>query len=477
MSQATDAAVRHVLVRAADAGDTFVAWRWLDDPQTPYAERLDTTALTAALDVLNSGLLYPPDGRSRDEWSAAILTNGPLANRESEAVLARRLAEAVLPARLRSQILARARSGERVRVRVTPSPRLARVPFELLALEGDRRLIEVADIRYDPPSTVHVDRGRTPPPGGWGEVKHLPVLYVVDPVLPPSLNAEGGDAQTLTLARARRVWADRLADRVVAGRALSTGTDGGQAVPHVHAELARHGSAEDPGLRELLRTDHSRLFYFGHVSSDPDEPGSAALHLHDTNDNTWGMAEVPGGRAAHRPLNALDLLLGTLLAPSSELGTPRSPAPDRVAGHEIWPMPTRVAVIACEGGADYRSAETFGLVMAMLNAGAELVTTTRWVLPTDSAFHQAHPGGLRRAVPTTTLALRVDEAHEQADPVADLADWQREQLAAWRHTGSIEHTPLLWAALTHTHAAARADAPRFTLSGANSAIHVRAPTG
>lgn len=457
MSQPPAGPPQEVLVRSADAGDTYLSWRWLDDLDTAYAERLDTAALTEALAELDSGLLYPPKGHDRVDWVVSVLTTGPLARKDREAALARKLAAAVLPGRLRAQLLDRAPGG--VLVRLTPSPRLARVPFELLAIDGERRLIEVADIRYDPPSTVHVDRGRTPPPGGWAAQRHLPVLYLVDPLLPPSAAQVGG--QTLAHPAAANAWDARLADRQARGRTPTTGRRGQQKVPHVRAELRRHGTEAHPGLRELLGTPRSRMFYFGHVSSDPDQPGSAALHLHDTDGDTLGMAEVVGGAAAHRPLTALDLLLGTLLVQGAELGTARSPAPGKVAGHEIWPMPVRVAVVACEGAADYRSAETFGLVMAMLNAGAELVTTTRWVLPTDAAFHKAHPGGAiaRMAFPTTTLALRVDEAHEHDDPVAELAAWQRRQLAAWRETGSIEHTPLLWAALTHTYAPARAHAP------------------
>jgi hypothetical protein len=42
----------------------------------------------------------------------------------------------------------------------------------------------------------------------------------------------------------------------------------------------------------------------------------------------------------------------------------------------------------------------------------------------------------------------VDAAHEDEDPVRSLGGWQREQLDRWRADGRIEHSPLLWAALT-----------------------------
>jgi hypothetical protein len=197
----------------------------------------------------------------------------------------------------------------------------------------------------------------------------------------------------------------------------------------------------------LICTPRSRLFYYGHVSAEPDEPGSASLHLSDVSDTSWGMARPLG---THLPLSALDLLLGTTLAPEEYKG--RYPDAETDGGHDIWPMPSRVAVIACEGGADYRSRETFGLVIAMLNAGAELVTTTRWTLPTDLAFWHFHDDVARRGVhPTTELALTVDRAHTRDDPIAELLEWQRGQLNSWRDSdGAIEFSPLIWASMTNT---------------------------
>lgn len=50
-----------------------------------------------------------------------------------------------------------------------------------------------------------------------------------------------------------------------------------------------------------------------------------------------------------------------------------------------------------------------GLVQAAIHAGALLVTSTRWVLPTD------HTVGCRTA--TTDLALAIDDARTHHDPV------------------------------------------------------------
>ncbi|MDQ0681459.1 hypothetical protein QFZ56_000422 [Streptomyces achromogenes] len=148
---------------------------------------------------------------------------------------------------------------------------------------------------------------------------------------------------------------------------------------------------------------------------------------------TTGLTETV---RTHRPLSAKDLLLGTL-----------SLRADGEPGERIWPAPPRVALIGCESGGDLRFAESFGLATAMIHNGAEVVTATRWTLPTSFAFHRL--AGLPESVrPRTEAVIAVDTAHESADPVARLADWQRERLDRWRTEGGIAYSPLLWAAMT-----------------------------
>lgn len=138
----------------------------------------------------------------------------------------------------------------------------------------------------------------------------------------------------------------------------------------------------------------------------------------------------------HRPLSAKDLLLGTLPL-----------RPDGEPGSRIWPAPPRVALIGCESAADLRFTEPFGLATAMLHNGADLVTATRWTLPTSFAYH--HLADVPESVRPLSEAIRaIDSAHEHPDPVGNLAGWQREQLDHWRSEGRTEHSPLLWAAMT-----------------------------
>lgn len=409
-----------LLVRAVDAGPTYVSYRWLDDPSNPTVHSIDRQLLTELGARLDAALVDPRAiGDPVHQVQRALL--GPLSRADAEQDLSRAVTAAVLPGRLTAEIDRRARRGT-VRIRVTPSPSLARVPFGLLVVGEDRRLLEVAEICYEPPAAIHSGRGRMPEP--WtDEVAARPVLSVIDPKLPP-----GSGLSRILGPVARSANARLLADRVAAG-------------PHTPSS----GIGRIVGRWELsddLRTHPGRLLYLGHVSSTLAIPGSASVHLSDDAD-TWGLARPLN--EAHVPLSALDLLVGTS-APEYGPDGDGPPAPHR-PGHELWPMPPRVALIACEGGADYRSLETFGLVMAIFSAGAEVVTTTQWALPSDEAFRRlagvdAVPG------PTTALALAVDDTHRAADPVAALAHWQRQRLHAWRADPGPANSPLTWASVT-----------------------------
>ncbi|MFT4127076.1 MAG: CHAT domain-containing protein [Gordonia sp. (in: high G+C Gram-positive bacteria)] len=418
-----------LLIRAVDASATYLSFRWLDDPANPEVHTVTGPGLRHTLSRLDAALIGPADDTSpsspslRSPADAAVRAalTGPFTRPISEYALAEVLTRTILPETVRRQLLARATRGT-VRVRITPSRALARVPFELLLVGDHQRLIEVADISYDPPSAIHLRRGRLPEP--WtAQMRARPVVYAVEPLLP------GGSGLRSILGRGARATPNR---RVFAHHVA--------AQPHteyssVTSTFTRHDLSDD------LSTGPGRLFYFGHVSSTLDQPGSAALHFSD-DDQEWGLAAPL--HHAHRPLSALDLLVGTV---APELG-PGDTEPERpgIPGHELWPMPPRVAIIACEGGADYRSSEAFGLVMAILNAGAEVLTTTRWTLPSDEAFRQicdveTVPG------PTTELALAVDASHTADDPVAALARWQRRKLAQWRSDPGAATSPLTWAAL------------------------------
>ena len=418
-----------------DSGSTYMYWRWLDDPDNPQYKVLDHDTLQKVETLIGAAMVDPmPDEIDSPEDTSVkrALLDGPFSEPTKELSWSAELASLVLPEGLADDILTRGAAGQTVHLRVLPSPRLARVPWELLPLSDGRRLIEAATIRLDAPAVVNSNRGRNPLP--WAEVRSGRPLYLLEPqhhdgahhrysnVISPAAEERLGPALGLP--------AHPLTDRAQLGRIL-------------------RGEETDPDATAILSLEPgqtpSRMLYYGHASSTPNEPGSAAIHLTDP-DNTYGNATTVNG--VHRPFTALDLLLGTSDVYTRDDGT-LYPHPENLPGHEIWPMPPRVALIACESGADHRALETFGLVMALLNAGAEIVTTTRWTLATDYALQFIN--GID-GLPTTDLVLTVDKAHETDDPVTAIRQWQLGELQSWNSGAGVQHTPLIWAALT-THVA------------------------
>lgn len=423
-----------LLVRAADAGDTFMSWTWLQDSCDPQVSRCSAAELDATLMDLDRGLLIAANlykNIAEQQPPPLPLVDGPFSTYLREHDLASALATAVIPPELNDQIL-RESETRSLRLRITPSPRLSRVPWETLVLSDGRRLIEAAEIVLDPPAAIYAARSRAP--STWAEVADKPALRVIDPLLQDAAN------QVLT-EEGERSFRKHLAALRDSGRTVVPDTF--RQVPRVRVTRGL--------LSDALRIARSRLFYLGHVSSDPDQPGTAALHLSDKRKDYAGLARPAGG---HLPLSALDLLLGTSLCEDPDEWD-KYDSDTKQLGHEIWPMPSRVALVACEGSVDFRSAETFGLVIAILDSGAELVTTTRWPLPTDSAFH--HAGFDESVLPTTEMALRIDAAHETAEPVAELREWQLGQLRNWqdKKISDPRYSPITWAALTHTYAPRR----------------------
>ncbi|MGW6008542.1 CHAT domain-containing protein [Streptomyces sp. NPDC055210] len=448
-----------VQVRLADAGDLHMTWTWVSGVQgfgTGYGPAADVDeairALAAALP--GAGVDDNDDGNGNGggggggggaEGMRRAFESGALASYEEERRLARLLAEALWPPGLTDQIRQVSARLGRPLIRLQPSPRVAQVPWELLAVGGGRdddvqlggdvrldddvRLIDLADIATSVPASLRrpgaVSRN-APAPDSDADTASDAVVLVLDPRVPGHradsplgsvLGRPGSDPALLSLVQRR--------------------LDTGAVVPSVAApaEALRRTDLDRDWLSEVLRKGARRLMYVGHVSGAPVEGGRSedvALHL-CCGPRTTGLTEPV---RAHRPLSAKDLLLGTLPLRA-----------DGVPGAELWPAPERVALIACESGGDLRFAESFGLASAMIHNGARLVTATRWVLPTSFAFHRL--AGLPESVrPLTDLVVAVDDAHEHPDPVRRIGAWQREQLDRWRTDGRIEHAPLLWAAVT-----------------------------
>lgn len=423
-----------VLVRMADAGDLYLTWRWTDDSAPAGVGVVPEDQVEAAMSRFAAAL--PAPGVSGGLENALI--TGELATVESESALAQYLSSVFLPYDLAVSLHELYVRGVRPHIRIQPSPRTAQLPWELIAPDPDVRLVEIADVSVlAPPGIVHAPAraART-----WTDTSGLPVVAVLDPRV-PGFRADSALGSVL----GRMDSATPLAGLVAAHAADR------RLVPAVAdpVEAFRRTDLDRAWLSRALHAGAARLLYVGHVTAAAPESGrseSATLHL----SCTAASAGCAPAYRDHRPLSARDLLLGThAIAADSRADTVGDGGAGAAAvprtGPEIWPIPSRVALIACESGGDLRFAEPLGLVAAMLTGGAELVTAGRWPLPTDLAFRR-FSGIPDTAHPFQEAVCAIDSAHETADPVVALNAWQRTHLAAWRATGAIEHSPLIWAA-------------------------------
>ena len=389
----------------------WITWRWSDGADPVGVARVrrvtrETARLKRAL----------PAGAHR------LGFDGELADPHGEQELMRALTEVLLPAELRAQIAAVVRTGERLHIRVAPTPRAAAVPWGLLFLDADRRLLDVADVSWIGPllprdlaspiagqEADHLTDAGTegfPMVGGSapGTVGAVPAsnvadkavhtghtcighepLYVIDPVQPLGHVLRAADCAKL---------ADRASGRVSSGAKFNA-----------------------DAFSAALRNGVSRLVLVGHTHG---RKGAS----------TTGFLFSDGTRVLPLPLTAERL----------------------IAEPEHWPMPTRVAVVACASGSDMADHEPFGLSAALLHNGADTVHATLWVLPTDQAFRGAGvtDSGL------LPLALALDDAQQADDPVAAVCAWQRAQLDRWRADPSLATSPLIWgAAMTMTAPSSR----------------------
>lgn len=346
---------------------------------------------------------------------------GDLASSNAERSLMASVSTQLLPSALLDELLHVVDTGSgRISVRVAPSPSAAMVPWGLLMVDGERRLLDVADVSWIGPILPRdVDAAAasgSPLPPSWAEAKDRPPLHVIDPELPDSR------------------WGFVLGwEEAAYWRQSSTSRDHSAGAPRTSSV---HDSFTSRHLSRELATPRSRLFLLGHCIYSA---GEAGFLLSDTRD-TYGIQPPPSGSVS-RALSATDLLRGTLNRRS--IASPEDARIALSAGHARWPMPPRVAIIACTSGADMTDFEPFGLVTAALINGADTVHATLWPLPTDHAFSEAGAGPA-----LSTMARAVDQIQTADDPVSAANQWQRDQLRQWREDPCLETSPLTWGALS-----------------------------
>ncbi|OMC54402.1 CHAT domain-containing protein [Mycobacterium sp. IS-2888] len=434
-----------LVLRFADLGIvTYASLRIVGQPSRTVNWVVEEPILLAALQELADALPEPRDGQSRRDAIERALTSGPFATPPAELTLAYILG-VLLIAEPGWRLLTECVASPRPVLFVSPTARLARVPWGLLALPksgpskeelvrarqdaitasgrvaaripwqladiGEHtdgyRLMEMVDVLMAvPQNIVHSPRS----PAAWDARRDGPPMLVLDPRVPGQRpdsalgSVLGRPSADMALARHYTGLMERRA-----------------VLPTVDAavELFRRQDADRRWLAELLAQTPSRLMYVGHASS-PDghaaQADRAALHLACT-------AGIPGDADAvgdHRPLTASDLMALRL------------------------PMPPRVALLACASGGDYQFDEATGLVAAVILGGAQLVTATLWSLPTTPAYRRF--AGDDRADPMSDAVIAVDDAHEAVDAGCAVNRWQREQMRRWRD-GDATASPLYWAAL------------------------------
>ena len=406
------------IVRMADAGDLYTSWRWTHDSHPGGVGVAPAAQVDEAVAALARALpdLTDPQGLHQS------LTTGAFSAYESEHDLAQLLSRTFLPFGLARQLHELFTRGVRPHIRIQPSPRVAQVPWELIAPDAGLRLVDIADVSLLAPLSIVHSPGR--PIRTWTDGHRLPVVAVLDPRV-PGFRADSVLGSVL----------GRMAEDSPLSRRVATYAAEGRLLPAVDGPLDcfRREDADREWLGAALREGAGRLVYVGHVTAAAPETGQsehAELHLACSADAV-GFAEPT---RAHRPLSAKDLLLGT-----------HTLTEEPVRGADLWPIPSRVALIACESGGDLRFSEALGLVSAMIAGGAELVTASRWALPTDLAF-QRIAGAAPHARPLQDAICSIDAAHDLPDAVGALCVWQRDRVAAWRDERTIEHSPVLWAA-------------------------------
>jgi hypothetical protein len=386
-----------LVLRFADVGiATYASLRVVGEPARTVTWVVEESDLVAALNQLSAALPDPRASETRRDAVERAIATGPFAAPATELEFARTLgAQLLAPAAC--QLLTDCVASPRSALFVSPTARLARVPWGLLAMPNDDgcRLMELADVLMAAPSNI-VHSGRTP--AGWDERRDGPTLLILDPRV-PGQRPDSALGSVLGRPAAETPLAQHFTELM---RCRAVLPDVSSAV-----ELFRRTDADRPWLVRQLDRRPSRLLFVGHATAADGDIGHAdraALHLAD----------------AH-PLTAADLMSAKL------------------------PMPPRIAMMACASGGDYQFDEATGLVAAMILGGAQLVTATLWSLPTTAGYRQFAPTADDHD-PMAEAIVAVDRAHDDPHAGRAVNRWQREQMRRWRD-GDTGASPLYWAAL------------------------------
>ena len=150
-----------LVLRFADVGiATYASLRVVGEPSRTVTWVITDDVLAESLDRLAEALPDPRGSETRRDAVDRAITRGPFATPESERSIADTLGAQLL-AMQAWQLLVECVSSPRAALFVSPSARLARVPWGLLAMpdEDGFRLMELVDVLMAAPSNiVHAPR-------------------------------------------------------------------------------------------------------------------------------------------------------------------------------------------------------------------------------------------------------------------------------------------------------------------------------
>lgn len=484
--------------------------------EDPTLAQLDVTELNdhlAAADlpaplVQRLGNLGEGPGRwqqdARMVLTFARVATGAMSDPATEHALALRLGQALVPPDLVEALRAEAAGGipgegGAPRLTVLPARSCSAAPWGWLGTDSssDERLVELADVVTMGPALHRDGRAAVPHPA-WSAHCDLPPLYVVDPSGPGIMSVLRCDAGVDQV----RLWqsvidaaghtavfagADRLPGLVQSTAATRTWLAGellgrsavlfvghvvAAPVPVQHAGdsgAGRVGLLLAPPLGERTPDTLTASDIVSSLIAPPTPaPGVDAL----PSSYAASARHTAESRLAGDATLATDAVLTPDAEPAADAPSPESAPSSSPAGSppsrgyaaspdRPWRWPPRVGLVACQSGSDLSFAEPFGLVTAILEAGAELVIATLWPLFTDTMFALAsgRPVDTFTPTPLFDLSLKTRDVLSSHTPIEDFSRWQRQRLVLWRAEPSLTTSPVTWAAATVHYAPDRTPRP------------------
>ena len=330
-----EAGRRHRVVQIVGDGvdGDWLTWRW-NDPYRPVGvHRVER--LRDAVRTFRAALPREPDSDrkknrdsprrlatsrtvSRQEVLEKLGLYGPLTRYDDERKLMRDLSRALLPDDLCRQLIEATAEGERVEVRVAPSPPAAVVPWGLLVLDDDdMRLLDVADVSW------------------------------IAPILPRDIDPDAPEVTPATGGRALHI----VDPRTSRGRVLSERFDPCDCHGHGAERFFAQGNGVEE-LRDVLDAGAgkiARLLMIGHCATGASDAADTVFLMGDGEANKLRASRLvrEAGRWSMPPrVGVVACASGTDLTQHEPfgLGTALLINGAEVVHATLWPLPTDHAI-------------------------------------------------------------------------------------------------------------------------------------